>query len=77
MCKKIIVFRSSDKRENQDLKAILSKLNGNGVEIEYVRESTLLEDYINLPFVEADNGACFFGIRSINSFIEETIQEGA
>ena len=73
MCKKLIVFRSSDENENRSLRTALNKLDG--IEIEYVRESVLLEDCISLPFIETEEGACFFGIDSINAFVEQTMRQ--
>lgn len=68
MCKRLTVFRRADPAENDEILQILGGLPN--VEIEYIRESPILQGFVNLPFIQTDEGARFFGLEGIKKFVE-------
>ena len=67
MCKQITVFPSFNKRDNETVTRVLSDLKG--VVVEYVNDFGILSGDVELPFIETDDGECFFGVNSINKFV--------
>lgn len=69
MCKKIVLFEGTDTNNNNKAERTLDRLKG--LEIETVTDYGLLENRVKMPFIETDEGHRYYGVESIESFVEQ------
>ena len=71
MCKRIKIFSSLNRNENDQAKDILDTLQG--VELEWIAPISLLEDDFELPSIFTDEGYRYHGLDSIKRFVDREL----
>lgn len=56
--------------KNKEILPALDKLQKKGGEVMVMREGSLLAGYVMLPSLETPEGRIYFGVESINRYIE-------
>ncbi|MCL5733870.1 MAG: hypothetical protein M1334_04460 [Patescibacteria group bacterium] len=70
----ITAFLGADAQDDKKVVELLEGLKKKGVAVKYIKDAGILADRLDFPFIETERGDRFFGIDSINKFVQQQIQ---
>lgn len=68
--KELLVCFGPNEKDNQAAVMTVSQLSN--VNIRTIDDTVILNDHVLLPFIQNENGNRFYGLDSINRFVEKT-----
>jgi len=75
MTKHLILFESTSQEKNENARQKLRRLKNTN--IEFVTDCGLLEEFLELPFIETTEGTRKYGIASIEKYVLREEQKKA
>ena len=72
MLRDILLAGGADEEQDKSAEEALKRL-GPGVRISYTRDTKMIEGKMILPFIQTENGARYFGVDSIEDFVDDEL----